>query len=146
MQPQSNREASDVAARADLRQTAKVEPSGPPQLEVLRTLAKTFIEEVNCARDLGNQQDVLLDVSAGNLRCLVFVKDDCAAQAAHLSPREIEIARMVAAGYPNKTVANVLEISPWTVNTHLRRMFAKCGVRSRAALVAKLFSWGLLEA
>jgi DNA-binding CsgD family transcriptional regulator len=53
-----------------------------------------------------------------------------------LSPREEEIARMVGQGYPNKTIAANLGISSWTVSMHLRRMFAKFGVRSRAALVA----------
>ena len=43
---------------------------------------------------------------------------------------------MVAKGYPNKTIAAVLEISGWTVNTHLRRIFAKLGVHNRAAMVA----------
>jgi DNA-binding NarL/FixJ family response regulator len=42
-----------------------------------------------------------------------------------LSPREQEIVRMVARGYPNKTIAGVLNIS-----THLRRVFAKLGVTS----------------
>jgi DNA-binding CsgD family transcriptional regulator len=55
-----------------------------------------------------------------------------------LSPREQEIARMVARGYPNKTIARVLDISTWTVGTHLRRMFAKLSVGSRAAMVARL--------
>ena len=41
-------------------------------------------------------------------------------------------------GYPNKTIAAVLEISTWTIGTHLRRMFAKFGVNSRAAMVAQL--------
>jgi len=45
---------------------------------------------------------------------------------------------MVAKGYPNKTIAAVLEISTWTVNTYLRRMFAKLNVGSRAAMVAKV--------
>jgi DNA-binding CsgD family transcriptional regulator len=40
--------------------------------------------------------------------------------------------------YPNKTIAGVLEISIWTVSTHLRRVFAKFGVNTRAALVAKM--------
>ena len=48
-----------------------------------------------------------------------------------------QYARMVAEGYPNKTIAAVLEISSWTVSTHLRRMFAKLGVSSRAAMVAR---------
>jgi DNA-binding CsgD family transcriptional regulator len=54
-----------------------------------------------------------------------------------LSPREQEIVRMVAKGHPNKVIADVLNISPWTVCTHLRRIFAKMGVASRAAMVAR---------
>lgn len=57
----------------------------------------------------------------------------------HLSPREYEIARLIAKGYPNKTVAAVLELSPWTVGTYLRRIYAKLGVRCRAAMVAQLY-------
>ena len=45
---------------------------------------------------------------------------------------------MVGLGYPNKTIAANLGISSWTVSTHLRRMFAKFGVSSRAALVASV--------
>jgi hypothetical protein len=41
---------------------------------------------------------------------------------------------MVAKGYPNKTIAAVLEISSWTVCTHMRRIFAKLSVGSRAAI------------
>jgi DNA-binding NarL/FixJ family response regulator len=54
-----------------------------------------------------------------------------------LSPREQEIIRMVAKGYSNKTIAGVLNISCWTVGTHLRRTFAKLGVASRAAMIAR---------
>lgn len=57
-----------------------------------------------------------------------------------LSPRESEIARMIAKGYANKTIATVLNISTWTVSTHLRRMFAKLHVSSRAELVARLLT------
>ena len=56
-----------------------------------------------------------------------------------LTPREHEITRLVAKGLPNKTIAGVLDMSPWTVATHLRRVFAKLGVNSRAAMVARLF-------
>jgi DNA-binding CsgD family transcriptional regulator len=55
-----------------------------------------------------------------------------------LSPRELEIARMVAKGYANKSIASVLDISSWTVSSHLRRIFSKLGVTSRAAMVAQL--------
>lgn len=86
-------------------------------------------------------QDVLLDIRSGDLRCLVLripTTSDKPTQS--LTPREQEIARMVMKGYPNKTIAAVLDISIWTVSTHLRRMFAKLGVSTRAAMVAQLLN------
>lgn len=53
-----------------------------------------------------------------------------------LSPREIEIVRLVARDRTNKEISRVLGISVWTVGTHMRRVFAKLGVHSRAAMVA----------
>ena len=54
-----------------------------------------------------------------------------------LSPRERDIVNLITKGYPNKTIADLLDISAWTVGTHLRRVFAKLGVTSRAAMVAR---------
>ncbi len=52
-----------------------------------------------------------------------------------LTERELQIATLVASGRPNKQIANQLRISEWTVSTHLRRIFIKLGVDSRAAMV-----------
>ncbi len=62
-----------------------------------------------------------------------------------LSPREAQIALLVADGLPTKAIAMRLGISPWTVSTYLRRMYARFGVRSRAAMVARLFEVGLFS-
>ena len=51
-----------------------------------------------------------------------------------LTPREMEITRLAAQGLTNKEIALALEISHWTVATHLRRIFEKAQVRRRAAL------------
>jgi len=59
-----------------------------------------------------------------------------------LSPREQEIVRLVAIGYPNKTIAGILDISPWTVATHIRRIFGKLAVHGRAAMIATLAQGG----
>jgi len=80
--------------------------------------------------------DVLLDLNVDGVRYTLLRKEGSEESA--LSPRELEIARMVAAGHPNKTIAAVLDISAWTVGTHLRRIFSKLRVTSRAAMVAKL--------
>jgi DNA-binding CsgD family transcriptional regulator len=57
-----------------------------------------------------------------------------------LTERELQIVQLVAKGNPNKQVAHRLHISEWTVSTHLRRIFAKLGVDSRAAMVYRCSS------
>ncbi len=81
--------------------------------------------------------DVLLACEVDGVRCVLVKAPAAQPEPVCLSPREQEIARMIAKGYPNKTIAAVLEISVWTVSTHLRRIFAKLHVSSRAAMVAK---------
>ena len=91
------------------------------------------------------EDKVILDVQVGEVRCVMVRKSlETGRPDGALSPREREIARMVAKGYPNKVIARVLEISSWTVSTHLRRIFAKLGVSSRAAMVAQLLEEGKL--
>jgi ATP/maltotriose-dependent transcriptional regulator MalT len=53
-----------------------------------------------------------------------------------LSGREREIAMLVAQGRSNREIAAELFLAEKTVEGHLTNIFAKCGVRSRAALAA----------
>ncbi len=80
---------------------------------------------------------VLLDVEIGEVR-LLALRQGQPSPMSLLSPREQEIARMVAQGYANKTIASVLEISSWTVASHLRRIFVKLQISSRAAMATCL--------
>lgn len=80
---------------------------------------------------------VLFDVEIGEVR-LLALRQGQPSPMSLLSPREQEIARMVAQGYPNKTIASVLEISSWTVASHLRRIFVKLQISSRAAMATSL--------
>ena len=52
-----------------------------------------------------------------------------------LSERELQIVELVAWGKSNKQIAKKLKISEWTVSTHLRRVFVKLKVDSRASMV-----------
>ena len=91
-------------------------------------------------------QEVVLDVEVEGFRCILLRLQPLArGDDPTLSPREHEIARMVAKGYANKTIATVLDISSWTVGTYLRRIFAKLGVSSRAAMVARLLEQGTMN-
>ena len=89
-------------------------------------------------------QEVLFDYEVDGVRCVLARSHHGPADNLSLSPREHEVARMIAKGYPNKIIASVLEISVWTVSTHLRRIFAKLGVTSRAAMVTRMFKNGKL--
>ncbi len=70
-------------------------------------------------------EQVLVDIDVDDARYLLIRMPQPVKGRVLLSPREQEIVRMVAQGHPNKVIADVLSISPWTVCTHLRRIFAK---------------------
>jgi DNA-binding CsgD family transcriptional regulator len=89
-------------------------------------------------------EEVLIDAEVDGSRYLLVRMPKSNRGRIQLSPREQEIVRMVAKGHPNKVIADVLNISSWTVCTHLRRIFAKLGVGSRAAMVAQLLELGVL--
>lgn len=64
--------------------------------------------------------------------------------AAGLTPREIEVLRLIARGYSNKDVAARLVISPKTAGTHIEHIYAKLGVSSRAEASLFAMQRGLL--
>jgi DNA-binding CsgD family transcriptional regulator len=91
--------------------------------------------------------ETVLDLEVdGERYVLVRLASASATAQVSLTPREVEIARLVAKGYVNKTIAGILDISCYTVDTYMRRIFAKLSVTSRAAMVARLSVAGLLSA
>jgi DNA-binding NarL/FixJ family response regulator len=61
-----------------------------------------------------------------------------------LSRRELEVLRLVARGRSNREIAAELFIGEATVKTHLLHLYAKLGVKDRAAAVAAAFESGVL--
>jgi DNA-binding CsgD family transcriptional regulator len=113
------------------------EPLGPRPSLLALGLLRLLIDEMRSLSREGAEGPIL-DIEIDGVRCLFVAAGTQRAQHQSLSSREREIARMIAEGHTNKTIAAVLEISSWTVSTHLRRIFAKLGVASRAAMVAQL--------
>jgi DNA-binding CsgD family transcriptional regulator len=133
-----------VGHRSEIPLSCGVAPS-------LRALIRQLVAEARsgpciCA-DANNYRngEVIIDAVVDGFHCLLTSSERSPSSQIAFSPRESEIAYMVAKGYPNKRIEGVLKISSWTVGTHLRRMFAKLGVSSRAAMVARMMDIGVPE-
>jgi non-specific serine/threonine protein kinase len=62
-----------------------------------------------------------------------------------LTPREREVLQLLAVGLSDREIADALFIGERTVNTHVGRIYAKLGVRNRAAAVAAAIAAGLVD-
>lgn len=62
---------------------------------------------------------------------------------AGLSPRELEVLKLVATGLTDAEIADQLFISPRTVGGHLQSIYQKTGVSSRTAATAYAYTHGL---
>ena len=55
----------------------------------------------------------------------------------HISPRELEVAKLVCRGFVNGDVAKRLNVKPGTVKTHLRSIFAKTHAKNRITMLLR---------
>jgi DNA-binding NarL/FixJ family response regulator len=62
-----------------------------------------------------------------------------------LTVREFEVLRLLAQGVDAAGISDLLVISPKTVSSHLQRVMAKLGVRTRAQAVAEAYRLGLVR-
>jgi DNA-binding CsgD family transcriptional regulator len=60
-------------------------------------------------------------------------------EADGVTPREREIATLLAQGLSNAEIAEALVLSPFTIQDHIKNLFEKTGVSSRQELVARIF-------
>ncbi len=64
-----------------------------------------------------------------------FVRDERKLESLGITPRELEILELIAAGLSNKEIAERVHVSENTVKTHSSRVFDKLGARRRTQAV-----------
>jgi RNA polymerase sigma factor (sigma-70 family) len=102
-------------------------------VEAMKLGASDFIEKPF-------KDQALLDAVAKAVRRDVARREECAARQAlcerleKLSPREREVARLVAEGLPNKVIGQRLDISERTVQVHRLHLMEKLEIHSAAEL------------
>ena len=62
-----------------------------------------------------------------------------------LTPREVEVLRLIAEGLSNRAIAERLFVSEATVKTHINNLFAKAQLRDRAHAVTYAYRHGLVR-
>lgn len=67
-------------------------------------------------------------------------------RAATLSSREIEVLRYIARGLSKKEIAQIMSLSPKTVNSHCANVMTKLGIHDRVELTRFAIREGLAEA
>lgn len=66
-----------------------------------------------------------------------------ATDAARLTPRELDVVRLIARGMDNRQIAEALVVSEATVKTHINNIFAKLDATDRSQVVVYAFQHGL---
>jgi DNA-binding CsgD family transcriptional regulator len=94
-------------------------------------------------RELGHARAALVDAGADSLaaraaRAQSRLGARLPRPTCDLTTREREIADLIAHGMTNREIAATLYLSPRTVDAHVRRILAKLGVPTRAAIVRHL--------
>jgi LuxR family maltose regulon positive regulatory protein len=103
---------------------------------------KALINAVEVLRSYGTDGRTLLGRLAGssNRKVSAAAKGSLAAlESANpygLSPRELDVLRLLAQGLRTKEIAEQLVLTPATISTHLQRIMNKTGTASRAELLA----------
>jgi DNA-binding NarL/FixJ family response regulator len=64
---------------------------------------------------------------------------------AHLTPREVEVLRLLARGFSNKQIAAELRVSVTTAKWFVKNILEKLGVRDRTAAVTTALARGILH-
>lgn len=117
-----------------------------PVLQVLRAGANGYLVKDDRDRTLKQAIEQLADgepvfsaIVAGHLATwLRAMSESPELQAVHLSPRQVEVARLLCEGRSNKEIADQVAISIDTVKLHVAAVKKKLGVRSRTQITALL--------
>ena len=100
----------------------------------LRTAAGTWL--VAHASPLAGSRQVALVIEPAKASEIAPI----IVEAYGLTPREVEVTRLIARGLSTDEIATTLFLSRHTIRDHLKAIFEKVGVSSRGELTSKLFA------
>lgn len=140
-------------------QTLRVLAKSHPEVKVLVLTTYDHEEDIFAALEAGARGYLLKDTTREEIIAAVrriheghrFLPQAIASRLADrmvrpgLTPRELDVLRLVSRGRANKEIAAAMFVSEETVKTHMKSLFQKLGVHDRAEAVAVSLQRGLLR-
>jgi DNA-binding CsgD family transcriptional regulator len=126
------------------------------QLEAPYEAARVRVLVGLACRALGDEEAAAMELDAARgvfarlgatpdlARLEALAGRDAAAKGHGLTPRELEVLRLLAAGKTNPAIATELVVASKTVDRHVTNLYTKLGVSSRAAATAYAYQHRLL--
>jgi DNA-binding NarL/FixJ family response regulator len=143
-----NAQAALVALREAWHVWQELEaPYEAARTRVLIGLAcRALGDDDTAALELEAARDVFVELEAGPdvARVGSLARRADRAEKQRLTPRELQVLRLVAAGRTNKAIAAELVLSERTIDRHVSNMFAKLHVSSRSAATAYAYEHRLV--
>jgi DNA-binding NarL/FixJ family response regulator len=135
-----------AALRAAARAWRELEaPYEVARVRVLLGLGcRALGDEEAAAMELDAARDVFARLGAATDLTRLDRVAKPAARTHGLTPRELEVLRLLAAGKTNRAIASELVLADKTVDRHVSNLFTKLGVSSRAAVTAYAYQHRLL--
>ena len=93
----------------------------------------------------GNLKQADNFICSNNCKCLKWNSKNITVDGNRLTPREIEIVTLLASDKPDKQIADELDISESTLNTHKKHLFEKFNVNSKSGLITKAISNKIIQ-
>jgi len=124
-------------------------------LELPYDAARVRVLLGRCLREVGDEDSALMELDAArwafdrlgavhDVALVDALAGSTASGSGGLTPREVDVIRLVASGRTNRAVAHELFLSEKTVARHLSNIYAKLDISSRAAATAYAYDHGLV--
>jgi DNA-binding NarL/FixJ family response regulator len=143
-----------AAAIRGVRPAAKMifltrEDSDAARFAAIQSGASAFLHKSRAAAEV---VATIRDVARGKMlitprtiATLLAKRRSAEAQLERLTPREKEVLRLMAEGFPSRAIASKLGISYTTVRTHIRGLGSKLAVHSKLEAIVKARELGLIN-
>lgn len=104
-------------------------------------------EVLGAVRTIAAGSSIILPLAAGRDRVpgVAWRSINGSPELALLTPREREVLQLMASGLSNSSIAKKLFVTPATVRSHVHRVLAKLGVRSRVQAVSWAYQTCLVD-